>query len=64
MKTGNSGVSGIGSGSSTYGGYLGRASKLGYRNGFAGFKTSPRGLLSNGSDKDSVSGKSRRSKTR
>ncbi len=47
-------------------GYGSRSPKL-YRNGLAGLKTSPRPALANignGSDKDSLSGRSRKSRTR
>lgn len=47
-------------------GYGSRSPKH-YRNGFAGLKSSPRPALANignGSDKDSISGRSRKSRTR
>lgn len=58
-----------GAGSKTYSDLLGygNRSPKHYRNGFAGFKSSPRPALANignGSDKDSLSGRSRKSRTR
>lgn len=58
-----------GTGSKNYSDLLGYGSRSPkhYRNGFAGLKSSPRPALANignGSDKDSLSGRSRKSRTR